>query len=87
MSGQALAIPLAAPFTFGWAAIHAWCEHAPALTPPLAAALICLTILAGSVAIVKNGGADGDTVDAPLSDGVRRWRRGSHILPRRGRAG
>lgn len=65
MSGQALAILLAGSFTFGCAAIHAWREHAPALTPPLAAALVCLTILAGSVAVVKNGGVGGDAVNAP----------------------
>ena len=51
MSGQAFAILLAGSFTFGCAAIHAWREHAAALTPPLAAALVCLTVLVGLVSL------------------------------------
>ena len=56
MTSQAFAILLAGSFTFGCAAIYAWREHAAALTSPLAAAVLCLTILAGSVAVVKSGG-------------------------------
>lgn len=58
MNAQAFAILLAGSFTFGCAAIHVWREHASALTAPLAAALVCLTILAGSVAVSKTGGND-----------------------------
>ena len=58
MHEQAFAILLAGSFTFGCAAIHVWREHASALVSPLAAAVLCLTILAGSVAVVKHSGDD-----------------------------
>ena len=57
MSGSAFAILLAASFTFGCAAIHEWREYARDLTPCLSAALVCLTVLTGSVALVRTSNA------------------------------
>ncbi|XYD09052.1 hypothetical protein R1A27_29695 [Methylobacterium sp. NMS12] len=66
MTGHAFAILLAGSFTFGCAAIHAWREYAPDLTPVLAAALLSLTLVAGAAVVGRNeNAAAGQLQSAP----------------------
>ena len=54
MTGHAFAILLAGSFTFGCAAIYAWREHAPDLTPVLAAALLPLMVVVSAAVVGRN---------------------------------
>lgn len=71
MNSPELAISLATAFTFGCAAIYEMREHAPALTPPLIAIMLSLTMLAGLVALAENDAQGGlSHPNPPLQDRI-----------------